>query len=79
MRTLFQELQHRIDKANAVRSLEDQLTPMAHIIAKGTRYEGDTDFINAGVISKIGADFIEIKSHGMLDRSEIRSIQPINF
>jgi hypothetical protein len=79
MRTLLEELKLRIDRANAQRSADDPIQPMAHVYLYEKDQHGDQLNLHSRVIKSIGNDYIEVQGEGMVDRANVRNISPINF
>lgn len=84
-RSLLEELQLRIDSENMYRKVSELIEPRAHIGLFSLDGHGDQEQINCATILTLGTDYVEVtktpgaKSGRLIDRRDIREIDPINF
>lgn len=76
MNNMFEELKLRHD--NYV-TINRSAQTLANISLYEKDYQGDQRELNSRLIQAIGADYIQVEGWGLIDRANIRCVQPINF
>lgn len=77
MKTMLEALDERMKAATETGAFREG-PPLAHVTIAGPCVGEPDEGLYHVAIEQVGTDFIQVKGR-MIDRDEIREIQPVNF